>query len=250
MADITTWDGGGEWDGGLEWDIGGTSSNGNIKPYIDLVTNAYYDKPKFIAMLSALLQPIADITYNIGTISPLYNVDVAVGDQLDAVGEWVGISRNITTPLVGVYFSFDLTGVGFDQGLWFGPHDSEGGITVLPDAQYRILIYAKIGLNYWNGSIPDAYRVYSIFRDVLGFNVLIQDNGDMTMYFALSGGTYDALTLALLTGGYIATKPSGVEILGYIINSVPNTMIFGFDSIGPSIGGFDSGSWGTNLTPT
>ncbi|MGC7970039.1 DUF2612 domain-containing protein, partial [Salmonella enterica] len=68
-----------------------------------------------------------------------FDLDQAIGVQLDAVGEWVGISRNITVPLAGVYFSFDIAGLGFDQGVWKGPFDPDTGLTTLDDDTYRLL---------------------------------------------------------------------------------------------------------------
>lgn len=247
MPTYLSWDSGLNWDSGLSWDAAPAVS---VTDYVELVTSEHAVRPNFVAMLEVLLQPIVDNTAAINLISPSYDIDHAAGKQLDTVGLWAGISRNLRTPLTGVYFSLDTTGVGFDQGTWLGPFDATSGLTALPDEQYRTLLRAKIAANHWDGTIPSAYDILNQLFSGRGYTALIQDNGDMTMAFGLVGGAPDAVTLALLTGGYLSLKPSGVHVSGYFTNSVPNTLIFGFDSSGPSIGGFDSASWATQLSPS
>jgi len=245
MSDLY-WDDGEFWDDGADWDILSSPGGGNIQPYINLITSEHIDKPNFIASISTILQPIADNAYTLSIMNGSFDLDVAVGNQLDIIGQWVGISR-VVNVLTNVYFSFDTIGLGFDEGTWFGPNDYTTGLTSLPDENYRTLLRAKIALNHWDGTIPGAYSIYAILFANEGYNIIIQDNGNMTMYFGIVNGNPDAVTIALLVGGYISTKPAGVEIAAYYINSIPNTMIFGFDSIGPSIGGFDEASWATAL---
>lgn len=133
--------------------------------YIGLVTSEHADKPKFVATLSALVQCFVDLQ-NVTLQIPFdFDLDVAVGVQLDAVGEWVGISRNVNTPLTGVYFSFDTVALGFDQGVWKGPFDPDTGVVSLDDDTYRLLIRAKIGANNWDGTLGSSAAILnSIFN--------------------------------------------------------------------------------------
>lgn len=224
--------------------------SGDVSPYVGLLTSEHSDQPLFTAMVAAVAQPFADLIAVIQSIPALYDLDVAVGVQLDTVGLWVGISRNLKIALTGVYFSFDTATVGFDQGTWFSQFDPVDGLVSLPDDIYRTLLRARIARNQWDGTIPAAYAIWNTVFAASGAQILIQDNGDMTMLFALVGPIPDALTLALLTGGYLALKPDGVGIIGYMIPSVPSVPLFGFDSENPSISGLDAGGWGTLLPPT
>lgn len=214
-----------------------------LTDYTSLVTSEYQSSPNFMAMVSLLAQWGVDRRNMLASIPGLFDIDDAVGQQLDWVGLWVGASRNLSTPLTGVYFSFDETGLGFDEGTWLGPFDPTSGLTALPDAQYRILLYATISANNWDGTIPSAYTAWNTIFEPLGYSILIQDNQDMTMDIALIGPTPDAVTLALFLGGYLNLIPAGVGIGYYFVPSLPGVPIFGFDAENSSISGFDVGAW-------
>jgi hypothetical protein len=214
-----------------------------LTDYTSLITSEHQSAPQFMAMVSVLAQWAVDRRTLLASIQALYDIDTAVGQQLDRVGEWVGISRNLSLPLTGVYFSLDTTGLGFDQGTWKGPFDPSTGLVSLPDDQYRILLYATIAANNWDGSVPSAYVAWNTIFAPLGYTILIADNQDMTMNVALVGPTPDAVTLALFTGGYLNLRPAGVGITNYYLPSVPGSPVFGFDVGNAAIAGFDSGGW-------
>jgi len=223
----------------------------DITQYTSLITSEHNQRPKFMAMVSLLAQWAVDRQNMLASIPGLYDIDNAVGSQLDAVGLWVGASRNLSVPLTDVYFSFDEAGLGFDQGTWLGPFDPTTGLVSLPDAQYRILLYANISANNWDGTVPGAYTAWNTIFEPLGYSILIQDNQDMTMYIALIGPSPDAVTLALFTGGYLNLVPAGVGIAGYYFPSIPGVPLFGFDAENSAISGFDDGCWATlNSSPT
>ena len=177
----------------------------------------------------------------------LFDVDLAIGDQLDIIGQWVGITRNVNVPIDSVYFSWDEDyTLGWEFGTW-QPSNAPASVTSLPDDAYRVLIKAKIAANHWLGTIEDAYKVWdSVFSNI---TILIQDNQNMTMNLAIVGGIVDSLTLALITGGYIPLKPEGVGIAEYFI-PVNTGPLFGWDIENNYIKGFDEGSWARELKPT
>lgn len=244
---ISTWDSGqpgAKWDAGLQWDVNVGPALGNVVPYLALVTSEHRDKPKFIETLSFVLQPIVDTLAQMRTFTAKFDIDVAVGVQLDIVGQWVGQSRELQTALTGVYFAFDALGVGFDEGAWKGPFDPTTGLFILPDPSYRLLLKAKVLNNKWNGTIPQAYEIWDALFEGTGFGLLIQDFGNMHMLYALTGPVPDAVTLALFTGGYLNNRPAGVQVDAYMMPSVDDTPYFGFDVENDSIAGFDVGAWG------
>ena len=209
--------------------------------YTALITTEHADKPKFMAMMAVVAQCFADQINVAQSIPAAFDLDQAVGVQLDAVGLWAGIKRQIKTPL-SVYFSFDTAGLGFDQGNWQGPFDPSTGLTSLDDATFRTLIRAKIAANSWDGTIPGAAAAYANLFSGSGSYIFIQDNQDMTMTVGVSGAIPSALLRALFSGGYLPLKPEGVRAT-YLVPSTNNTPLFGFDVQNQYVGGFDTGSW-------
>jgi len=175
------------------------------------------------------------------SIPAAFDLDSAIGVQLAAVGLWAGTKPQVKTPL-NVYFSFDTPGLGFDQGNWQGPFDPSTGLTTLDDDTFRTLIRAKIAANSWDGTVPGAAAAYANLFAGTGSSIFIQDNQDMTMTVGVSGAIPSALLRALFSGGYLPLKPEGVHA-NYVVPSVNNTPLFGFDVSNQWIAGFDSGSW-------
>ncbi|WCM21350.1 DUF2612 domain-containing protein [Paraburkholderia bryophila] len=217
--------------------------------YTSLITSEHQSAPNFMAMVSLLAQWAADRQNMLASIPALYDIDSAVASQLDAVGLWVGISRKLSVPLTNVYFSLDVAGLGLDQGVIQGPFDPTTGLVSLPDAQYRILLYATIAANNWDGTVPGAYTAWNTVFQPLGYSILIQDFQNMTMGIALVGPTPDAVTLALFKGGYLNLVPAGVGVAFYFEQSVPGTPIFGLDAENSSIAGLDVGAMALIVGP-
>jgi len=216
-----------------------------VNDYLNLITSQFRQKPKFIAMVSADVGIPVQVQTLLQAMIPLFDVDIAVGDQLDIIGMWAGVSRHIAIPITGVYFSWDATfDLGWEFGTWQGDQPSE--ITELPDDAYRVLIKAKIAANGWDGTTDGAYAIWdSIFTN---FSILIQDHQDMSYDLAIVGGIVDSLTLALLTGGYIPLKPEGVHVNTYFI-PVDSNPLFGWDVESEFLGGWDEASWTREIKP-
>lgn len=213
----------------------------DVTPYINRITSRN-QTPKFLAWLAFCIQPLVDNQATMLAMPALFDLDLAAGDQLDIDGKWIGQSRNLQVALPNVYFSFGMSGLGWSQAVWKQPDDPVSGLVSLPDEPYRTLLRAKIGDNHWDGSIPDAYT----FLDPVfpGGHVWIQDHGDRSMSVGISGAALDAVTTALLTGGYLSVKPAGVRIRSYITPSVAGGPVFGFGVDNQYISGFGTGAWG------
>lgn len=218
--------------------------SGDVQPYLDLITSEHQGQPNYAAFLTMMVQGFADEQSVMNSMPGLYDFDVSAGVQLDADGLWIGQSRYLAVALTGVYFAFDTVGVGFDQGTWWTPFDPLTTLTRLPDDAYRTLLRAKIAENQWDGTVPGAYLALEPVFAPFGAQIIIQDNQDMTMTYALLGDNVDAITLALFTGGFLALKPAGVRIDEFLTPSLPATPFFGFDIESDLISGFDVGAWG------
>jgi hypothetical protein len=219
-----------------------------VQRYLDLVPAANAVQPNFIAALTAMLQGFADLQDTMNPLVGIFNPNTAVGQQLDFVGQWVGVSRELSIPLTGVYFSWGVSGVGWGQGTWFQTGDSPSELDALPDDSYRLLMASVISSNYWDGSVPGAYNIWAIVFAAQGYTFLIQDYQDMTMAIIVIGPTITAIMLALMIEGFIILRPAGVGIRGYFMPSVPGAPVFGWGVENSSISGWGVGAWVEPLT--
>ena len=210
--------------------------------YQSLITTEHAQQPLYRAVIAALVAGFADTNNVVASMPAGYDVDVAAGVQLDSVGLWVGISRNINVPLINAYFSLDTTGIGFDGGVWRGQYDASTGVISLDDGTYRQLIKTKIGANQWDGTLSNAALILSSL--FAGTSVFLVDNQDMSMIVGLSGVLPSALFIAIFKNGLIPLRPSGV-LINYTVTTVDGTPIFGFDVQNQYISGFDVGAWGS-----
>jgi len=214
--------------------------------YTDLIAGWHVDKPKFGQMVYETTQPFAAIGAQARSLSAAFDLDQAVGVQLDALGVRIGISRRVRVTLQGVYYSLDFDGVGLDQGVWQGPYDPDSGISLLDDETYRAVLRAKIAANHWDGSNQGARSVLDqVFSD--GTLVVLEDHQDMSMTIGLSGKMPTPIMRALLINGYLSVKPAAVRI-AYYITSTADGALFGFDIQSDAIAGFDDGVFGVVST--
>lgn len=219
----------------------------SVQDYLNLITSEFREKSKFISTVEANVAVQVRVQALLASMASLFDVDTALGQQLDVLGLWVGISRNVSIPIENVYFAWDDNQfVGWEYGTW-QPSNAPATVTSLPDDAYRILIKAKIAANQWNGTTEGAYDIWeTIFKTL---NILIQDNQDMTYSLGIVGGIVDSLTLALIVGGYIPLKPEGVLVNLYYI-PVNNGPLFAWDVESAFLAGWDNGSFARELSPT
>ncbi len=211
--------------------------------YVNLLTGEHRDKPKLVAVVEALTAGPVDLINAEYAFTSDFDLDSAVGVQLDQVGLWIGVGRTLQAPLPNTYFSFDTLGLGWDEGVWYEEGVPDSGVVVLPDEDYRTLLKARIKANRWDGTLPTLIEILqSIFVGSLTY-VYAVDNQDMSMTILLAGALPTPIQLALLQGGYLIPKPMGVRV-GYYTTSVDGDALFGWDVENSYIQGWDSGAWG------
>jgi hypothetical protein len=219
-----------------------------LSEYLSLITSWHSDKPRFVNTVAALIQPLVDSQQMLAKLTADFDLDTAVGVQLDMVGQWIGRTRYIKQPITGVYFSFDLPDqrVGFDQGFWQGLYDSADGISALDDETYRAVLKLQAIANSWDGTLPSIADAF----DAVFPGVAINDRGDvptglMAMEVICPAVWLSSLMLGVLEQDF-PLKPSGVRV-DFIETTVPSEPIFAFDvalSPGGPMGGFDEAAWG------
>lgn len=221
-----------------------------MSKYTDLITNYHYSKEKFRSHIDLSTRPFIDTSGAINSLISAFDIDNAVGVQLDILGQWIGRTRVVSQPISGIYFSFDTEGLGYDQGVWQGPFDPDAGFTNLSDDVYRIVLKAKIAINHWNGQNETLPAILDTALAGSGLKMQIIDNQDMTIsiwVFAHAG--MDTISLELLAAirqGYLTVKAAGVYS-GEIITPSVGDQFFGFDIENEYIAGFDAGAWEMNL---
>jgi hypothetical protein len=248
MAQTTAWDTSGAfWDSGMFWDAS-LIQQGDVQPYLNLITSEYNQQPNFMTMIAAVLQPLADAIASVSVIPTLYDLDTATGAQEDTVGLWIGASRNVAVPLTGVFFSWGIDGLGWGEGVWHEPGTPTDGLVSLNDEDYRTLLRAVAAANVWDGTIPGAYDAWNTLFAGTGIGILIQDFQDMSIGLALTGPVPSAVQRALFTGGYLSLVSAGVRVRWYATPSVPMTPYFAWGIENANLAGWGEGAW-PNFTP-
>lgn len=179
--------------------------------YQNLVTSEYRNSPKFLAFLTVLLQKFDDISQCLVAMDQAFDIDNAVGPQLDLVGSIVGASRT----------------VGFQPS---------GGVSpILDDDTYRIYIKAVAGANSWDGTIGGLQGIWKMLFP--SATIIIGDNQNMTATIFLFG-SFTSIEQDLIANGYIVPRPQAVLYTYIFPTGLP---VFGCDLNNALVAGVDIG---------
>jgi hypothetical protein len=226
-----------------------------MSKYTDLITNYHRDKPLFTQHVDLSTRPISDASTAMNGLVTAFDIDEAVGVQLDTLGKWIGRNRTVALPIAGVYFSLDTDGLGWDQGVWQGPYDPDSGFTALSDDTYRIILKAKIAINQWDGTNDALKGILDTALAGSGLRMQIVDGQDMTIsIWVFPEKDISSVSLELIAAirqGYLTVKAAGVWAgdiqTPSILTPSVGTKFFGFDMDNEFIAGFDDGAWGVTL---
>lgn len=195
--------------------------------YINLIIIQYYDKPKMRDTISLLVeQALADnVTFD---VRDGFDIDTAVGQQLDWIGKYVGIARFYQGQnFEGVLFSFvtylndtptaEQTGFStfadFEtkEGSWIQYSDVVSGSLSLSDDDYRVILKLKIlqnNINHSHKAIDDG--LFEFF----GTDIRAESTGDMQMLYFVPASLTAIMQVAIDKD--VLPRPMGVGI-GYLI---------------------------------
>lgn len=172
----------------------------SIDKYLDNITSQHRDKPKFIEWLSSSLTIIDHVYLMAKNMDNDFDLDNAVGKQLDMLGEIIGRQRTLT----------------------FQPLN--GHNPVLDDDTYRLVLKAKVAMNNWDGKTESAYEIWNNIFDDIGLQ--LQDNQDMSLTAYITGYV-NQIRQDLIQHGYIVPKPEGVRI-NYIGRTPINLNLYSY----------------------
>lgn len=216
--------------------------------YLDLITSEHQGQPDFAGTITAVVDVLVQVQTLLVSMIEIFDIDLnPVGNQLDIIGQWVGAPRTINSAFAGVFFTWDdLPSDGWDFGVW-QQAGSPSAVVTLPDDVYLSFIKAKIGINQWDGT---TLGIYAIWAEAFPqFNIMIQDNQNMSYIVIIQGTVPNSLFKALIVGGFIVPKPEGIRIADYVF-PVDTNPIFAWDSDSAGLKGWDEGSWGVFVAPT
>lgn len=166
--------------------------------YLQKITSEYQNSPKMLSWLSANLQLYQDLLACVAELETAFDINSAVGPQLDALGSIIGASRTVA----------------------FQPSGSVSPI--LDDATYRILLRAKIAQNHWDGKLDSLLTIWqSLFPGGL---LIVNDHQNMSVDLYVAAPLTSILQ-DLILKGYIVPRPQAV-LYNITLATLP---MFGFD---------------------
>ncbi len=193
-----------------------------IDSYVDLLIAQYSNKPRARGTVAAYVsEVVASEIYT--QVRDAFDLDTAVGVQLDVLGEYRGVSRDVfTLVLTKDFFFFALysetpTEFGFalyaDTDIsidWFfiTYPDVNASIFTMTDSQYREVIRFVAAVESSPLSLAD---IDVILLQFFGADIELTDNADMTI-------TYESITPPNLAYQLVRDlgflpKPAGVRVI-------------------------------------
>lgn len=170
--------------------------------YANLLIMQYLKKPKAYATVAAQVYPALIPTEDGTTTLPLkaqdsFNIETAIGIQLDVLGKYVGVSRTI------YYYGVPI---------------------VLNDSDFRSLIKFAVILNSSDSSL---YNIQKLLVQYFGSNILIYDYQNMYMSYFINSSVGTVNLIKAIISQFILPKPMGVQLATTIYAPVINKF-FGF----------------------
>jgi hypothetical protein len=215
--------------------------------YTQLIAGYHAKKERFQEWIYALTEPLRIAQERLVEMQTIdFDLDAAVGSQLDAVGQRIGLGRNLPVPITDAFFALDdVDGIGLDFGIWFTKLDSLTSVVVMSDGIYRMALKAKVRLNHFDGTRAEIVDVISDLFDAFdarGSLVRVSDGQDMTFTIAMDEGSMNPVLL-----GLIRTRVLDAIAAGVGPNFVDTAQVrFGFDLNSIAVKGFDLGYWGNS----
>ena len=191
--------------------------------YTQYITSQHNQRQRFVDTVFALTEMAQAIRSVVDAIPGHFDLDLAIGAQLDIIGLWVGQSRYIKDALPAEFFGFDDTpaALGFGEegmpyigGRWYEEGESSMSTSVLHDELYRLLIRARIVKNHYRGGFAGIIAGARQIFDDEKIHVSVQDLGNMAMRVNI-GKPLSKVEQVIVKKLDIIPRPAGVLIEGF-----------------------------------
>lgn len=176
--------------------------------YADRLIAQYREQPNARATIQIFgKQIVADDVAS--ALALAFSIDTAVGAQLDILGKYIGVNRNVgdTIPDENTYFGFadyvgtsnengmaDYTDAFANPGCLFYLYQYAAGVpSALTDEQYRLILKLQIVANSSDGTL---YSLQNALATFLSGAFEIVDAKDMTLVYVLQ--TFPPVSLTVL----------------------------------------------------
>lgn len=204
---------------------------------VNLLIKQYWEKPKAKAEIELQASTWETTRAFLDALDPAFDLDNAVGVQLDVLGRIVGISRSVPDVIPKIYFGFSINpnNEGFASkfdpmrigGPFFSKFSSAFTDLQLGDNDYRFFIRVKASLNRAAGYLSsDKYiSIQDVVLAAFDGRAYVVDNLDMTLTLYVSP-VVSLDRLNLIRALNLLPKPQGVRYK-VIIQAEPG-ITFGF----------------------
>ena len=212
--------------------------------YRKLLIVQYADKPKAIAHINNIIGSLEDVYDLANLFEEAFDVDTAVGKQLDILGKIVGIERKVPFAVPKNYFGFDdNVSTAYPMGNKFKsvvayPLKNKFEIAYttgeLNDNDFRFFIKAKIIKNYVKAmmiDIDDRLSLQDTIDNLFDNKAYIVDNQDMSMTIYIDN-TFNFNTIQYIKQLDLIPRPQGVKYEAIISYSDGSTFGFGVNNTG------------------
>lgn len=156
----------------------------------------YGESPRLESLVRALYGPANAMQDALGA---LYNdrwLDTASGAQLDGIGRIVGQGREIAESVSVTFFGFahqaGIGGFGVSR-MRRQEEQATAGTTRLLDAEYRKLLYWKIGVNNGHGTAPEIAAAVRAIFDASVVRIRDMGNARLGVWFNTTEQTNPAM---------------------------------------------------------
>lgn len=147
--------------------------------YLDLLIQAYQDRPKFVQVLQTLTKQCEDIELAIYEFFTEFSINTAVGNQLDLIGRIVGLDRDgrdddSYRTLLKIKIE-----INFSAGTPESLIKTAVSLYSAANVQYVPIYPAKVQL--WTDGTIGLYQEYDLELDVPGDLMELDDGGTMVL---------------------------------------------------------------------
>ncbi len=174
-----------------------------IDQYTLLLAKQYWEKPKARAEIEAIMSSWSETYTLFDAFAAAFDVDTAIGDQLDILGAIVGVPRVVKLAVGG------------------------GSVLSLSDTDYRFFIKVKAAKNWSSAYMvsDDRISINDVVQTAFDSDAFVVNNRDMSLTLCV-GTAVDTDVLYVVLTLELMPKPVGVR---YEVVQFDNGDTFGFD---------------------